>query len=44
MLYKERDPGLKSPGSWKLHRNNAPTHLAHIVEQFLAKHDIPIVS
>jgi hypothetical protein len=27
-----------------LHHDNAPTHSAHVVQQFLAKHGIPVVS
>jgi [histone H3]-lysine36 N-dimethyltransferase SETMAR len=27
-----------------LHHDNAPAHSAHVVQQFLAKHGIPVVS
>jgi len=25
-------------GDWILHHDNAPTHISHLVQQFLAKH------
>ncbi|KAL4108231.1 hypothetical protein QTP88_018467 [Uroleucon formosanum] len=41
---RRKRPEFKESGSWKLHHDNAPAHLAHVVQQFLAKHGIPVVS
>ena len=29
--------------SWQLHHDNAPAHSAHVIQTFLAKHNIPVV-
>lgn len=41
---RRKRPEFKESGSWKLHHDNAPAHSAHVVQQFLAKHGIPVVS
>ncbi|KAL4141749.1 hypothetical protein QTP88_004326 [Uroleucon formosanum] len=41
---RKKRPEFKESGSWKLHHDNAPAHSAHVVQQFLAKHGIPVVS
>ena len=38
-----RRPALWKQGDWQLHHNNAPTHSSHLVQHFLAKHQIPHV-
>lgn len=43
MLYKEKGPEFKEPGSGKLHHDNAAAHSAIVVQQFLVKHDTLIV-
>jgi hypothetical protein len=30
--------------NWELHRDNAPAHSSHLIQSFLAKHSIPVVS
>jgi hypothetical protein len=29
--------------NWQLHHDNAPAHSSHLIQSFLAKHDIPVV-
>jgi histone-lysine N-methyltransferase SETMAR len=41
---RRKRPKFKESGSWKLHHDNAPALSAHVVQQFLAKHVIPVVS
>ncbi|VVC38688.1 Transposase, type 1 [Cinara cedri] len=41
---RRKRPEFKESGSWKWHHDNAPAHSVHVVQQFLAKHDIPVVS
>ncbi|KAL4088708.1 hypothetical protein QTP88_023792 [Uroleucon formosanum] len=41
---RRKRPEFKESGSWKLRHDNAPAHSAHVVQQFLAKHGIPVVS
>lgn len=40
---RRKRPELSTPGSWKLHHDNAPAHTALRVQDFLAKHQIPVV-
>ncbi|KAE9541769.1 hypothetical protein AGLY_003760 [Aphis glycines] len=41
---RRKRPEFNESGSWKLHHDNTPAHSAHVVQQFLAKHGIPVVS
>ncbi|BFZ02340.1 hypothetical protein BsWGS_05379 [Bradybaena similaris] len=40
---RRRRPDLHASGQWQLHHDNAPAHSAQLVQQFLAKHNIPQV-
>ncbi|PNF43836.1 hypothetical protein B7P43_G06040 [Cryptotermes secundus] len=31
------------PKTWQLHHDNAPAHSAHLIQIFVAKHNIPVV-
>ena len=35
---------LLATGGWQLHHNNVPTHALHLVQSFLAKHQITQVT
>ena len=39
-----RRPQLWAPGDWQLHQDNAPAHVSHLVQSFLAKHQITQVT
>ena len=39
-----RGTNLLTTGDWQLHHNNAPTHTSHLVQNFLAKHQITQVT
>ena len=40
---RRRRPDLHASGQWQLHHDNAPAHSAQLVQQFLAKYNIPQV-
>jgi hypothetical protein len=29
--------------TWQLHHDNAPAHSSHLIQSFLAKHNIPLI-
>jgi histone-lysine N-methyltransferase SETMAR len=31
-------------GQWFLHHDNAPSHISHVVQQFLAQKNIPVIA
>lgn len=37
---RRKRPDLWVQGGWQLHHNNAPAHASHVVQSFLAKHNI----
>ena len=39
-----RKPQLWANGGWQLHQDNAPTHASHLLQSFLAKHQITQVT
>ena len=39
-----RRPQLGATGDWQLHHDNTPTHISHLVQSFLAKHQITQVT
>ena len=39
-----RRPKLGATGDWQLHHDNTPTHISHLVQSFLAKHQITQVT
>ena len=39
-----RSPQLWAADDWQLHRDNMPTHIPHLVQRFLTKHQIPQVT
>jgi histone-lysine N-methyltransferase SETMAR len=41
---RRKRPQLHAAGDWLLHHDNAPAHASHLVQQFLAKHQIPQVN
>ena len=34
---------LWAAGTWQLHHDNAPAHSSHLIQGFLAKHNIPLI-
>jgi transposase/AraC-like DNA-binding protein len=40
---RRKRPELHASGEWQFHHDNAPAHKAQLVQQFLAKHNIPQV-
>jgi hypothetical protein len=36
-------PDLWASCNWQLHHDNAPAYSSHLIQSFLAKHDIPVV-
>jgi histone-lysine N-methyltransferase SETMAR len=41
---RRKRPLLHAAGDWLLHHDNAPAHASHLVQQFLANHQIPQVN
>ena len=39
-----RRPQLRAPGDWQLHHDNTPTHVSHLMQRFLVKHQITQVT
>ena len=40
---RRKRPDLWAAENWRLHHDNAPAHSAHLIQDFLAKHNIPLV-
>jgi len=36
-------PDLWAAKTWQLHHDNAPAHSSHLIQGFLAKHNIPLI-
>jgi len=36
-------PDLWAAETWQLHHDNAPAHSSHLIQGFLAKHNIPLI-
>jgi hypothetical protein len=40
---RHKKPDLWAVTTWQLHHDNAPAHSSHLIQTFLAKHNIPVV-
>ena len=40
---RSKRPDLWAAKTWQLHHDNAPTHSSHLIQGFLAKHNIPLI-
>jgi len=40
---RRKRPDLWSAETWHLHHDNAPAHSSHLIQGFLAKHNIPLI-
>jgi histone-lysine N-methyltransferase SETMAR len=40
---RHKRPDLWAAKTWQLHHDNAPAHSAHLIQTFVAKHNIPVV-
>ena len=40
---QRKRPDLWAAETWQLHHDNAPAHSSHLIQGFLAKHNIPLV-
>ena len=40
---RRKRPDMWKTGNWQLHHDNAPAHSSHLIQTFLAKHNIPLV-
>jgi len=40
---QRKRPNLWAAETWQLHHNNTPTHSSHLIQGFLAKHNIPLI-
>jgi hypothetical protein len=42
-VVRSKQPASWKRGDWQLHHDNTPAHSSHLVQNFLAKHQIPQV-
>jgi len=40
---RRKRPDLWAAKTWQLHHDNAPAHSSHLIQGFLAKHNIPLI-
>jgi len=40
---RHKRPDLWTAKTWKLHQDNAPAHYSHLIQGYLAKHNIPLI-
>jgi len=40
---RRKRPDLWAAETWQLHHDNSPTHSSHVIQGFLAKHNIPLI-
>ena len=40
---RRKRPDLWAAETWQLHHDNAPAHSLHLIQSFLAKHNIPLI-